>query len=57
MQLNAEEVIIAHQETRLCKHSQLCVVGHTSEKLPCNIVTSATVLMTQHTLPTGLHKV
>ena len=41
------------QETGLCKHSQLCV-GHTSGKLPDNIVTGVTVLVTQsvtYTLP------
>ena len=53
------EEVIPQPETGLCKHSQLCV-GHTSGKLPYNLVTSVTVLMTQsvtHTLPSGLHKV
>ena len=53
------EEVISQQETGLCEHSQLCV-GHTSGKLPYNIVTGVTVLMTQsvtQTLPSGLHKV
>ena len=47
------------QETGLCKHSQLSV-GHTSGKLPDNIVTGVTVLVTQLvtcTLLSGTHKV
>ena len=34
------------QETGSCKHSQFCV-GHTSGKLPDNIVTGVTMLVTQ----------
>ena len=41
------------QETGLCKHSQLCV-GHTSGKLPDNIVTGVTVLVTQFVVTHGL---
>ena len=50
--------VTPQQETGLCKHSQLCV-GHTSGKLPDNIVTGLTVLMTQsmtYILPSGSHK-
>ena len=41
-----EMEVTPQQETGLCKHSQLCV-GHTSGKLPDNIVTGVTVLVTQ----------
>ena len=47
------------QGNELHDHSLLCV-GHTSGKLPGNIVTGVTVLVTQsvtHTLPSGTHKV
>ena len=41
-----EMEVVPQQETGLCEHSQLCV-GHTSGKLPDNIVTGVTVLVTQ----------
>ena len=56
---NIPEGTTLQQETGSCKHSQLCV-GHTSGKLPDNIVTGVTVLVTQSvtcTLPSGVHKV
>ena len=42
---NKSEEATPQQENGLCNHSQLCV-GHTSGKLPDNIVTGVTVLMT-----------